>query len=154
VTRVLLFLHLLGFVLWLGGALAVMIMGIAAKREERAALAAVVRSQAAVSRAAIAPGALLTVLTGLMLTFRIMGDAYAGNNPWLMAMQLTGLVAALLTLFIAVPTSARLGRLDPTGQTAAYFDELRTRQRLVASISGTLGLVALFAGAALRYGAA
>ncbi|HEU4698355.1 MAG TPA: hypothetical protein VFS40_04205 [Gemmatimonadales bacterium] len=150
-NRIWLFLHLLGFVLWLGGALAAMVMGVAAKHEDRDGLAATVRAQAAVHRAAILPGALLTVLSGLVLTFRVMGDVYAGNNGWLILMQAAGIVAALVTLFISVPTAARLARLDPTGQTAAYFDELRARQRLVASVAGTLGLVALFAGAALRY---
>lgn len=150
-NRIWLFLHLLGFVLWLGGALAAMVMGIAAKHEDRAGLAATVRAQAAVHRAAVLPGALLTVLTGLVLTFRVMGDVYAGNNGWLILMQATGIIAALISLFIAVPTAARLGRVDPTGATAAYFDELRARQRIVSSVAGTLGLVALFAGAALRY---
>ena len=35
-------------------------------------------------------------------------------------------------------------------QLQGYFDELRQRQRIVASIAGTLGLVALLAGAMLR----
>ena len=43
-NRAWLFLHLLGFTLWLGGAIAVMIIGIAAKREDRHGLGAVVRA--------------------------------------------------------------------------------------------------------------
>jgi hypothetical protein len=64
-------------------------------------------------------------------------------------MQGAGVIAALITLLIALPTATRLGRLDPTGEAERYFDELRTRQRIVASIAGTFGLVALFAGAML-----
>jgi flagellar biosynthesis component FlhA len=64
-------------------------------------------------------------------------------------MQGAGLVAALLTLLISLPTATKLGRIDPMGDTGRYFDELRQRQRIIASISGTLGLVALFAGAML-----
>ena len=45
VTRAWLFLHLLGFTLWLGGAIAAMIMGIAARREDRHGFGAVVRAQ-------------------------------------------------------------------------------------------------------------
>jgi hypothetical protein len=142
-----LFLHLLGFTLWLGGAIASMIIGIAAKREDRAGLGAVVRSQASLTRVAIAPGALLTVLSGIILTFQLSGGDFAGFSIWLVIMQGTGLIAALLTLLIALPTATRLGRLDPTGEAARYFDELRARQRIVASIAGTFGLVALFAGA-------
>jgi hypothetical protein len=64
-------------------------------------------------------------------------------------MQGAGVIAALITLLIALPTATRLGRLDPTGEAGRYFDELRARQRIVASIAGTFGLVALFAGAML-----
>jgi hypothetical protein len=148
VSRAWLFLHLLGFTLWLGGAIASMIIGIAAKREERSGLGAVVRSQATLTKIAIAPGALLTVLSGLILTFQLTTDV-TGFSIWLMVMQGAGIIAALLTLLISLPTAARLGRLDPTGEAARYFDELRARQRIVASISGTFGLVALLAGAML-----
>jgi hypothetical protein len=143
------FLHLLGFTMWLGGAIAVMIIGIAAKREDRHGLGAVVRAQGTLMRVVIAPGALLAVLSGLILTFQISSSDLPGFSIWLMLMQGTGLVAALLTLLIALPTAAKLSRLEPAGETARYFDELRQRQRIVGSISGTLGLVALFAGAML-----
>ena len=148
-TRAWLFLHLLGFTLWLGGAIAAMIIGIAARREDRHGLGAVVRAQGALMRVAIAPGALLAVLSGLILTFQISGSDPPGFSIWLMLMQGAGLVAALLTLLIALPTASKLSRLDAVGETARYFDELRQRQRIVGSISGTLGLVALFAGAML-----
>ena len=150
-SRLWLFLHLLGFTLWLGGAIAAMIMGIAAKREDRHGLGAVVRAQASLMKVAIAPGALLAVLSGLVLTFQITasGGDLVGFNLWLVIMQGAGLVAALLTLLIALPTATKLSRLDPAGETARYFDELRQRQRMVGSLSGTLGLVALFAGAML-----
>jgi hypothetical protein len=151
VIRLWLFLHLLGFTLWLGGAIAAMIMGIAAKREDRHGLGAVVRAQASVMKVAIAPGALITVLSGLILTFSVTAvlNEVAGFNIWLLTMQGAGLIAALLTLLISLPTAAKLSRLDPVGEAAGYFDELRQRQRIVASISGTFGLVALFAGAML-----
>jgi len=150
VSRIWLFLHLLGFTLWLGGAIASMIIGIAAKREDRIGLAAVVRSQATLTKVAIAPGALLTVLSGLILTFQVGGGDMAGFSFWLVTMQSAGILAALLTLLISLPTATRLGRLDPTGEGARYFDELRARQRIVASISGIFGLIALLAGAMVR----
>ena len=149
--RLWLFLHLLGFTLWLGGAIAAMIMGIAAKQEDRHGLGAVVRAQASVMKVAIAPGALITVLSGLILTFSATAvlNEVAGFNIWLLTMQGAGLIAALLTLLISLPTAAKLSRLDPLGEAAGYFDELRQRQRIVGSISGTFGLIALFAGAML-----
>lgn len=148
-SRAWLFLHLLGFTMWLGGAIASMIMGIAAKREERSGLGSVVRAQSQLTKVAIAPGSLLTVLSGLILTFQLSGGDFAGFSIWLVIMQAAGLIAALITLLIALPTATRLGRLDPSGEAARYFDELRARQRIVASIAGTFGLVALFAGAML-----
>jgi hypothetical protein len=152
VSRAWLFLHLLGFTMWLGGAIASMIIGIAAKREERSGLGAVVRAQATLTKIAIAPGALLTVLSGIILTFSVtaqLGELF-GFSFWLVVMQAAGVIAALLTLLITLPTAARLARLDPVGETARYFDELRQRQRIVASIAGTFGLVALLAGAMVR----
>jgi hypothetical protein len=150
VTHAWLFLHLLGFTMWLGGAIAAMIMGIAAKREDRHGLGAVVRAQGTLMKVVIAPGALLAVLSGLILTFQVSGGDLPGFSFWLILMQGAGLVAALLTLLISLPTASKLSRLDPAGETARYFDELRQRQRIVGSISGTLGLVALFAGAMMR----
>lgn len=147
-NRLWLFLHLLGFVMWMGGGLATMFAGIAAKAETRAGLGAVVRAQSAVQRIVIAPGAILTVLSGLMLTFALAG--MAGGSVWLMVMQGAGLVAALITLFVALPTAIRLGRLDPAGAQAAYFDELRTRQKVVGMIWGVLVLLALVAGTLVR----
>ncbi len=150
--RLWLFIHLLGFTMWLGGGLASMAAGIAGTREEREGLGAIVRSQAAAWKAIVAPGALLAVLSGLMLTFSVAGRTgeLAGFNVWLVVMQGAGLLGALLVLLIGLPTAARLARLDPEGQGAAYFDELRTRQKIVASVSGTLALVALVAGAMVR----
>lgn len=149
-SRAWLFLHLLGFTMWLGGAIASMVIGVAAKAEERSGLGAVVRAQSQLTKVAIAPGSLLTVLSGLILTFRLSGGDFAGFSIWLVIMQGAGLIAALITLLIALPTATRLGRLDPTGDAARYFDELRSRQRIVASIAGTFGLVALFAGVMLN----
>jgi hypothetical protein len=152
VNRAWLFLHLLGFTLWLGGAIASMIIGIAAKAEDRNGIGAVVRAQTKLTKVAIAPGALLTVLSGIILTFSVTAQTgeLVGFSIWLVIMQGAGILAALLTLLITLPTSSKLGRLDPAGEGAGYFDELRQRQRVVASISGTLGLLALVAGAFVR----
>lgn len=147
--RAWLFLHLLGFTLWIGGGVAAMVAGVAARREDRAGLGAIVRAQTAVQKVVIAPGALLTVLSGLILTFRAtaaMGGP-AGFSIWLVLMQAAGIVGALVALLISLPTASKLARLDPAGPHAAYFDELRARQKVTSSIAGTLALAALVAGA-------
>ncbi len=145
------FLHFAGFAAWIGGGLASMFVGLAGRREERPALGTVVRLQWAITRTLVFPGAIATVVSGLMLTFRIMGSPQTGNG-WLVLMQAVGLVGALLALFVTVPTSARLTRLDPAGPHAAFFDKLRARQRLMGAVSGVLGALALLGGALYRYG--
>jgi hypothetical protein len=150
--RLWLFLHLLGFTMWLGGGLAVMVAGVASSREDRAALGAVVRAQAAVYKAIIGPGALLAVLSGLILTFSVSAriGELVGFSIWLLIMQGAGVLGALIVLLIGLPTAAKLSRLDPVGPGAAFFDELRQRQRVVGSVAGTLALLALVAGALVR----
>lgn len=148
-TRLWVFLHLLGFTWWLGGGFAVMLAGIAAKGEDRAGLAAVVRAQAKIHQMAILPGVLLAVLSGILLTFGL-SSRIAGFNTWLVIMQGAGIVAALLALFVSVPTATKLARLDPVAN-AGVFDELHARQKVVSSIWGTLGLLALLAGAMVRF---
>ena len=147
-----LFVHLLGFTMWLGGGLAAMVAGIASKREGREGLGAVVRGQAAVQKTIVAPGALLSVLSGMILTFSVSArtSELTGFNLALVVMQGAGLLGALLTLMVALPTAAKLGRLDPAGAGSEYFDELRQRQRVVTSIAGALAFAALVAGALVR----
>ena len=111
-TRAWLLLHLLGFSMWIGGALAVMVAGVAGRRESRTALGAIVRAQSLVYRVIIAPGALVTVLAGILLTFRNSGVRFPGADLWLIIMQGGGILAGLLTLFISLPTASKLGRLD------------------------------------------
>jgi hypothetical protein len=151
VIRLWVFLHIVGFTLWIGGGLASMVAGIVSKGEERARLGAVVRAQAAVQKVLVAPGALLTVLSGLMLTFAVtsLTGGEAGFSLWLVLMQGAGLVGALIVLLVGLPTSSRLARIDPLGPNAAYFDELRQRQRVTSSIAGVFALAALVGGAML-----
>ena len=151
-TGLWLFLHFLGFVMWIGGGFASMHAGLSAKGEPRPGLGAITRAQARIQKTVIAPGALLVVLSGLILTLRFMGAMTTAMSPWLMAMQGAGLVGALITLMIGLPTASRLGRIDPEGQSAAYFDELRGRMRVAASVSGVLALFALVSGVIYRMG--
>ncbi|HKU61170.1 MAG TPA: hypothetical protein VJQ44_08140 [Gemmatimonadales bacterium] len=147
-----LFLHILGFALWIGGAVASMVAGVSAKREGREGLGIVARAQAAIQKVLIGPGALITVLSGLMLTFRITGQNgdLVGFNPGLVLMQAAGIIGALVALLISLPTASKLARIDPAGPHGAYFDELRARQKVTATIAGTLALVALVGGVMVR----
>lgn len=147
----LLFVHLLAFTAWVGGGFASMTVAIAGRSEGPAGQGIVARLQWALARWLILPGALFTVLSGLLLTFRLMHGSAMGSS-WMVLMQVTGLLGALIALFVTVPAAARLARLDATGPHAGYADRLRGRLRLAGSVSGTLGLIAMLAGALYRYG--
>ncbi|MGH7533155.1 MAG: hypothetical protein ACREL4_07685 [Gemmatimonadales bacterium] len=147
------FLHLLGIVMWLGGGLAVMFAGIASKQFAREQLGSVARLLAVIHARVIGPGAVLVVLSGLVLSMQLMSAFGAGAggmiSPWIMSMQGAGLLGAVLVIVVSWPTSMRAARIDPVSQAAA-FDSLRTRLRVVGAISGLLGFIALLSGAMYR----
>lgn len=146
-----LFLHLLGVALWIGGGWAVRAIGRSSRVEARSQLRYVVKLQWAVTRTVMFPGVLLTVLSGLFLTFRLMSAVGAGGGG-LMAMQGLGLLGALLSLFISIPAYARLSRVDPEGEHATYFDHLMRRAQISGAVAGLLALAALVGGVVHRYG--
>ncbi len=144
------FAHLLAFTLWLGGAAAVLVAGTGYRRLDRRLWGAVADSQAAMCRLLVGPGAILSVASGLMLTFRMYGALSGQVGAWLGSMQGLGLVAALVALLGMMPAAGRLMRLEPIGDGAAAFDMMRRRLSLSAVISGLLALAALGAGALYR----
>src|SRR4051794_14962672 len=105
-----LFLHVMGFVAWIGGGLAVMLAGITAKYFPPDQRLAVYRIMSIVSRNLIGPGAVLVVLSGLLLSVPYYRNATVPS--WLMAMQAFGLLGAIVAIGIVTPTAARLGRLQ------------------------------------------
>lgn len=148
-----LFLHIAGFVMWLGGGVAVMCLAIANKGTSRDQLATVARSLAAVYRAVVAPGAALVVVSGIVLTMRLMSDLGAGGggtvSPWILLMQGAGLVAAALLLVAQFPAALRLARLDPLAHAGA-FDAIRNRVRILGAVTGLLAAIALLGGVMSR----
>ena len=147
---ILVFLHLFGQVAWLGGALAAMTIGIASKRENKDQLGATVRFQSAIYRSLIAPGALVVVVSGILLTLNMYNQATAvGLSSALMAMQGLGILGALIILVYTLPKSTKLARLDPSGPAATIFEGLRRKVVMSGMSASTLGMLALVA-AALR----
>jgi hypothetical protein len=144
------FLHYLAYTAWIGGALAAMVAGLACKRLDRSLWSGVAEAQGAIYRTLVGPGAVMSVFTGLLLTFRMYGELSGQVGSWLGTMQGLGLIAALVTLLGAMPAAARLSRLEPIGETAAAFDRARQRLAVTGSISGTLALLSLLAGALYR----
>jgi hypothetical protein len=148
--RVVVLAHLVGLVLWLGGAFASMVVGVASRREAPELFAVVARLQAAITRRIVAPGAALVLLSGLWLTVeRYPGAAMAQASPWLFVMQAAGVIGVLVVLLAALPTAAKLSRIDADGDTRPLFLLLRKRQSVVGSIAGTLALIALISAVML-----
>jgi len=145
-----LFVHVMGFVAWLGGGLAVMLSGITAKYFPPDQRLAVYRVMSVVSRNLIGPGAVLVVVSGFVLSVPYFKGAAVPT--WLMAMQGLGLLGAIVAIGIVMPTAARMGRLelDPRGDLPESFGGLRRRQAVFATVAGILALLALVSGTLFR----
>lgn len=145
-----LFLHVIGFVAWLGGGLAVMLSGITAKYFPADQRLAVYRIMAVITRNLVGTGAVLVVVSGFVLSVPYFKGATVPT--WLMAMQLLGFMGAIVAIAIVVPTAARLGRLDldPRGELPETFAGLRRRQAIFATLAGVFALLALVAGTVFR----
>lgn len=128
--------------------MAAMALAILSRGEAPPVRAGVYRLLGRVQATLIAPGALLTVLSGLWLTMSLVrsGMGAALGRPGLATMQGAGLVAALLVLLISLPTAGQLARAavpDESGQLPPAFERLRKRQALISSIAGALAILAL-----------
>jgi hypothetical protein len=144
------FLHFLGQALWIGGGLAAMTLAIAARSEDPAVKAGVYRLLARLHGVVIAPGALMTVLSGLWLTMTLARRGRGGElgEPGLAIMQGLGIVAGILALLVALPTASLLARVaepDQTGQLPPVFERFRKRQAIASSVAGALAVLALVA---------
>lgn len=143
----LLLLHLLGMSMWFGGALAAMVMAFGVRGARWEAKVTVYPLLARVHARIIAPGALLTVLTGFLLigslVTRGLGDML--GQPGIIVMQTAGLIAALLALAGGLPTANKAARMVSMQEAegAPVVARLRKRQALVSSSAGVLFLVAL-----------
>lgn len=145
-------LHYLSFVAWIGGAVAVMVAGLAMKRLDRGFWGGIAEVQGAIYRTLVAPGAVINIATGLFLTFRMYGQLSGQVGAWLGTMQAAGMAAALVTLLGSMPAAGRLSRMEPTGESAAAFDATRRRLAVTGMVAMLLATLALLAGALYRLG--
>lgn len=151
---VLRFIHFLGSALWIGGALAAMVVALGARNENVGVRAGAFRLLVSAHTLVIAPGALLALASGILLTMNLMtgGATELMAAPRIWVMQGAGLVGALLVLFIGLPAAVKMGGLavpDESGSLSPAFERYRKRQAVVSSIAGVLAVVALFAAVVL-----
>ena len=142
--------HLVGMALWIGGGVATMVAGIVAKRLAPDSRLGAYRITSAVWRILVGPGALLVVVSGVVLAMPYMKSGLVPGSLGLM--MVAGIVGALVALAVALPAAAALGRLeiDPQGGLPQRFGALRLRLVWAASIAGGLALTALIAAAVSR----
>jgi hypothetical protein len=130
--------------------MAVLIADMVSQRLDRSFRGGIAEVQGAIYRGMVGPGALLSVLSGLMLTFKMYGQFSTSVGAWLGTMQGVGVLATLITLLGAMPAATRLSRLEPVGESAQLFDATATRLRIAGGIGTFLACVALLAGALYR----
>jgi hypothetical protein len=120
-----------------------MISGVAAKRLSPGERLSVYRIIGQIHKLLVAPGAAGVLVSGGFLLMPFMGRG--GLPGWLHLMLATGVLGALVALFLSLPTASRLARLelDPRGELPESFHGLRKRQAIVATVAGGLGIVAL-----------
>jgi hypothetical protein len=142
--------HLVGMALWIGGGVATMVAGIVSKRLAPGPRLGAYRITSAVWRILVGPGALVVVVSGVILAMPYMKSGVVPGSLGLMMMA--GIVGALVALTVALPTAAALGRLeiDAQGGLPPRFGALRMRLVWAASIAGGLALTALIAAAVSR----
>ena len=143
------FLHWLGWAVWLGAQATFMVWGTTAKRTPLASWAYTWDTLARVQSWIVAPGCAIATLTGIVLSMQYAGkpDVSMGA-PWLIVMQVLGLVAAVLTLALATPLVNRMAYLAArsveTGTLDPRAEPVRKRLGLTLWISGAFILVTVY----------
>jgi hypothetical protein len=147
-----LFLHGLGWAVWLGAGITFMIWGPSVRQADLAVWAHTWAVLARLQRAVVAPACALATITGLVLSMQYAQRGLAMGARWLVTMQALGLLAAVLTLAIATPLANRMAflaaRSVESGQRDPRAEHVRRRLALVSSISGAFILVTLYFAAA------
>ena len=151
----LLFAHVTSFAIWLGVSLTFMVWGPAVKSASVEVWANSWMTLSRVQRSIVAPSCLITTLTGIVLTLQLVQRQSGSESFNLMAMQLLGLLSALLTLGLATPLANRMGTLAARSLEKGARDPLaeavRGKLALVGSIAGALLILAIYCGEMTRF---
>src|SRR3989442_2483363 len=122
-----LFIHVIGFTLWLGGGIATMVAGVSAKSFEPGPRLAAYKLIGNIQRLLVGPGAIAVVLSGIVLAMPYMrsGTVPGGLN----LMMGAGLLGALVAVGEKVASASRLARLAVQAYGAKPAELLETRER-------------------------
>ena len=146
--RLVLFVHILGTAMWIGGGLAGMVVAFSARDEAPHVRAGAFRIIGRLHTMIIGFGALLVLGSGVILTMTMysdgLGDLFSDTKLWVMIV--TGLLAGLMVLFVGLPTASRLSALaiaSDKGTLPPAFEMYRKRMAVVSSVAGALAVVSL-----------
>ncbi len=149
------FVHFVGIALWIGGAVAAFVVAMAVRDQPAPVKMPMWPILARVHGSVIAPGAIATVASGLLLTMTLtnrgMGDALM--TPGMIVMQVVGILAAGLALFVGVPTANQLAVIASRHEGDEIPPQavlLRKRQAVASSVAGVLALLAMYFAVAVR----
>lgn len=143
------FIHFLGMCLWIGGMVAAMVVVVNTRSEHGAAKRMGLRLVGKLYSLVIGPGTFLTVLMGLFLTMSLAQRSASAvmARPGIWVMQVTGLLAGVLVLFVGLPTAMNLARIasaSDDGELPSLAARLQKRLSIVAHVSAVLIMVALY----------
>ena len=149
------FVHFLGMSLWIGGMVAAMVLSANAKSATGVERNAAFRWAGRMYSLIVGPGALLTVITGLALTMSLAqrGASQVMAHPSIWVMQVTGLAAGVLVLFLALPTAATMARMADAaadGELPPSFGGKQRRLSVVVHLVAVLVVLSLYFGTAVR----
>lgn len=149
------FIHFLGLAMWIGGALAAMLLAFNSRRETVEVRAGMFRLMTQVQTLIVGLGALLTLGTGILWSMALAQNGGADGNAATMGtwiMQGTGIIGGVLVLAVTVPTAVKLGGLAVTTEDGAMlpaFEFYQRRQTVVSLIATILAVISLFTGVVL-----
>ncbi len=146
----LLFLHWVGFSVWLGAQLTFMVWGPQNRAAGLEAWAHAWKTLAKVQGFVIAPAAALATITGVVMTMQLVG-MHADETSALGLMQGFGLLAGIVAIAVVTPLANRVAMYAQAslaaGQKDARAEKARVLLSWAGSVTGVLILVALWFGA-------
>jgi hypothetical protein len=146
----LLFLHWVGFSVWLGAQLTFMVWGPQNRAAGLEAWAHAWKTLAKVQGFVIAPAAALATITGIVMTMQLVG-MHADETSSLWLMQGFGLLAGVVAIAVVTPLANRVAMYAQAslaaGQKDARAEKARALLSWAGSVTGALILVALWFGA-------
>jgi len=146
----LLFLHWVGFSVWLGAQFTFMVWGPQNRAASLEAWAYAWATLAKVQGYVIAPAAALATITGIVMTMQLVG-MHADETSALWLMQGFGLLAGVVAIAVVTPLANRVAVFAHASLAAGQKDPRAEKARVLLSWAGSacglLILIALWFGA-------